>query len=233
MIILPGDNDRSPEEIHAANVITRREVLRRVAFGSGAVLLPGLLAACVDDFNPLTPEEAIASGDVSAMTTEPFLSQISIVSFNFPPKGWALCNGQFLPINQNQALFALLGTTYGGNGQTTFALPNLRGRVPIHMGNGHTLGEAAGSTSVTVNIQQLPTHLHGLMATNQNGATANPANAFLGAVNSLYRSPPDTLTSMAPASVTSVGGSQPHNNMMPYLTLNFIIALQGIFPSQN
>ncbi len=165
--------------------------------------------------------------------SEPFLSEIKLVSFNFPPKGWALCNGQFLPINQNQALFALLGTTYGGNGQTTFALPNLRGRVPIHMGNGHTLGEAAGSTSVTVNIQQMPQHVHGLMATNQNGATANPVNAYLGAVNSLYRSPPDSLTTMAPGSVTTVGGSQPHNNMMPYLTLNFIIALQGIFPSRN
>lgn len=165
--------------------------------------------------------------------SEPFLSEIKIVSFNFPPKGWALCNGQFLPINQNQALFALLGTTYGGNGQTTFALPNLRGRVPIHTGSGHTLGEAAGSTSVTVNIQQLPTHLHSLMATNTAGATGNPINAYLGAVNSLYRSPPDSLTTMAPGSVTSVGGSQPHNNMMPYLTLNFIIALQGIFPSPN
>lgn len=164
--------------------------------------------------------------------SEPFLSEIKIVSFNFPPKGWALCNGQFLPINQNQALFALLGTTYGGNGQTTFALPNLRGRVPIHMGNGHALGEAAGSTAVTVNIQQLPTHMHGLQSTSQNGATPNPSNAILARVNNLY-TPPSSLTTMNPTSVTSVGGSQPHNNMMPYLTLNFIIALQGIFPSQN
>jgi microcystin-dependent protein len=164
--------------------------------------------------------------------SEPFLSEIKVVSFNFPPKGWALCNGQFLPINQNQALFALLGTTYGGNGQTTFALPNLRGRVPIHMGNGHTLGEAAGSTSVTVNIQTLPTHLHGLQATDTAGAIANPTNAFLGSVNSMY-GPPTSLTTMNAGSVTSVGGSQPHNNMMPYLVLNFIIALQGIFPSQN
>jgi microcystin-dependent protein len=236
MIILPGDDQRSPEEIRTANAITRREVLRRVAFGAGAVLLPGLLAACVDDMNPLTPEGAEESdpgGNVTAFSSEAFLSEIKLVSFNFPPKGWALCNGQLLPINQNQALFALLGTTYGGNGQTNFALPNLRGRVPIHMGNGHTLGEAAGSTSVAVNIQQLPTHIHGLMATNAAGTTASPANAYLGAVNSLYRSPPDSLTTMAPASVTSVGGSQPHNNMMPYLTLNFIIALQGIFPSRN
>src|SRR4051794_27069258 len=164
--------------------------------------------------------------------SEPFLSEIKIVSFNFPPKGWALCNGQFLPINQNQALFALLGTTYGGNGQTTFALPNLRGRVPIHMGNGHTLGEAAGSTSVTVNIQQLATHLHGLQASSQNGAVAFVANGIVGRVNNLYAAP-SSLTTMNPTSVTSVGGSQPHNNMMPYLVLNFIIALQGIFPSQN
>jgi microcystin-dependent protein len=164
--------------------------------------------------------------------SEPFLSEIKIVSFNFPPKGWALCNGQLLPINQNQALFALLGTTYGGNGQTNFALPNLRGRVPISMGSGHTLGEAAGSTSVTINIQQLPTHIHGLQATNNNGAVASPNGAVLGAVNNMY-GPPNNLTTLHPGSVTSVGGSQPHNNMMPYLVLNFIIALQGIFPSRN
>lgn len=164
--------------------------------------------------------------------SEPFLSEIKVVSFNFPPKGWALCNGQFLPINQNQALFALLGTTYGGNGQTTFALPNLRGRLPIHMGNGHTLGEAAGSTSVTVNIQQLPTHFHALQASSQNGAVAGLGNAVTARVNNLYAAP-SSLTTMSPTSVTSVGGSQPHNNMMPYLVLNFIIALQGIFPSQN
>lgn len=167
--------------------------------------------------------------------SEPFLSEIKVVSFNFPPKGWALCNGQFLPINQNQALFALLGTTYGGNGQTTFALPNLRGRVPVHVGNGHTLGEAAGSTSVTVNIQQLPTHLHTLQATNVDvpaNRSAAPGNNFLGPANNMYGAAAN-LTTLHPSSVSSVGGSQPHNNMMPYLTLNFIIALQGIFPSQN
>lgn len=167
--------------------------------------------------------------------SEPFLSEIKIVSFNFPPKGWALCNGQFLPINQNQALFALLGTTYGGNGQTTFALPNLRGRVPIHFGNGHDLGEAAGSTAVTVNIQQLPTHMHGLQASsNDQNVTFDGSNAFLAPVNNTYTSPASgSFTTLSPTTVTSVGGSQAHNNMMPYLTLNFIIALQGIFPSQN
>lgn len=165
----------------------------------------------------------------------PFMSEIKIVSFNFPPKGWALCNGQLLPINQNQPLFALLGTTYGGNGQTNFALPNLRGQVPIHMGNGHTLGEAAGATSVTVNIQQLPTHLHGLQATNQDipaNRVTDPANTFMGPANNTYGQP-SNLTTLHPTAVSSVGGSQPHNNMMPYLVLNFIIALQGIFPSRN
>jgi microcystin-dependent protein len=165
--------------------------------------------------------------------SEPFLSEIKLMSFNFPPKGWALCNGQLLPINQNQALFALLGTTYGGNGQTNFALPNLRGRVPIHMGNGHTLGEAAGSTSVTVNIQQLPTHLHTASVTNvDQNRSADPSGNLLGPVNNLYGAP-NALVTFDPATVSNVGGSQPHNNMMPYLVLNFCIALQGIFPSQN
>lgn len=167
--------------------------------------------------------------------SEPFLSEIKLVSFNFPPKGWALCNGQLLPINQNQALFALLGTTYGGNGQTNFALPNLRGRVPIHEGNGHTLGEAAGSTAVTVNIQQLPTHLHTLNATTTVATTNAPSPSVVMATSSattLYAGPSD-LQPMASNAVTSVGGSQAHTNMMPYLVLNFIIALQGIFPSQN
>lgn len=164
--------------------------------------------------------------------SEPFLSEIKIVSFNFAPKGWALCNGQFLPINQNQALFALLGTTYGGNGQTTFALPNLRGQVPIHMGNGHTLGEAAGTTAVTVNIQQLPTHTHIAQASATNGNQPVVPGAVLAAANNLWTNP-SGLTTLVPQTVTSVGGSQPHNNMMPYLVLNFIIALQGIFPSRN
>lgn len=166
---------------------------------------------------------------------EPFLSEIRIFSFNFAPKGWAACNGQLLPINQNQALFSLLGTTYGGNGQTTFALPNLRGRVPIHTGNGHTLGEAAGSSAVTVNIQQLPTHMHPLNATTVPATTNTPTNALMLAqstASQLYGAP-NNLQAMAPNAVSSVGGSQAHTNMMPYLVLNFCIALQGIFPSRN
>jgi microcystin-dependent protein len=234
MIILPGDSERTPEEIRAANLVTRREVLRRVAFGTGAVLIPGLLAACVDDYHPLGLDEEgdpaldVLMGNVS----ESFLSEIKIVSFNYAPSGWARCNGQLLPINQNQALFALLGTTYGGNGQTNFALPNLQGRVPIHFGGAHSLGEAAGSTSVTVNIQQLPTHIHGVMVSTAAGTTANPGNNFLGNANNMYAAP-GNLTPVGPGTISNVGGSQAHNNMMPYLTLNFIIALQGIFPSQN
>ena len=165
--------------------------------------------------------------------SEPFLSEIKIVSFNFPPKGWALCNGQLLPINQNQALFALLGTTYGGNGQTNFALPNLRGRVPIHFDASHSLGEAAGSTSVTLNIQQLPTHTHLLQGTNEDATLDVPQGNFLSKISIQAYGPPNSLSPMAPGTVTNVGGSQPHNNMMPYLVLNFIIALQGIFPSRN
>ena len=164
--------------------------------------------------------------------SQPFMGEIKLVSFNFAPKGWALCNGQFLPINQNQALFSLLGTTYGGNGQTTFALPNLRGQVPIHVGSGHTLGEKGGTTAVTVNIQQLPTHLHTLVATDANANQPIPSSALPASANNAY-TPPAALTTMNPTSVTSIGGSQPHNNMMPYLVLDFIIALQGIFPSQN
>ncbi len=166
--------------------------------------------------------------------SEPFLGEIKIVPYNFAQKGWASCNGQQLPINQNQALFSLLGTTYGGNGQTTFALPNLQGRVPIHFGNGHTLGEAAGSTAVTLNIQQLPTHVHNPVAQSATAGTNIPDNTVLlanTAPNDLYTGPAG-LTAMAPASITNVGGSQPHNNMAPYLVLNYVIALQGIFPSQ-
>lgn len=163
----------------------------------------------------------------------PFLSEIKIVSFNFAPKGWALCNGQLLPINQNQALFSLLGTTYGGNGQTTFALPDLRGQVPIHVGNGHTLGEEAGSTSVTLNILQLPTHIHSLQATNTTATLDFPGGNVLGKAPISAYGPAARLTPMNAGTVGSVGGNQPHNNMMPYLVLNFIIALQGIFPSRN
>jgi microcystin-dependent protein len=163
---------------------------------------------------------------------EPFLSEIRIFSFNFPPKGWAFCNGQLLPINQNQALFALLGTTYGGNGQTNFALPNLRGRVPISFGNGHTLGEAAGSSAVTITQQQMPQHLHFVQASGDAGDTPTAVGNFFAGALDVYGTAAN-LQAIRPDSVANVGGSQPHTNMMPYLVLNFCIALQGIFPSPN
>jgi microcystin-dependent protein len=165
---------------------------------------------------------------------EPFLAEIRIFSFNFPPKGWAFCNGQLLPINQNQALFSLLGTMYGGNGQTNFALPNLRGRAPIKVGNGHIQGEAAGATAVTITEQTMPQHLHFAQAVNATATATIPTNALLLAQGEfeIYRAP-SSLGAMQAATITSVGGSQPHTNMMPYLVLNFCIALQGIFPSQN
>jgi len=161
------------------------------------------------------------------------MGEIKIFSFAQAPVGWALCNGQQLPINQNQALFALLGTTYGGNGQTTFALPNLRGQVPIHMGNGHTLGEAAGTTAVTVNIQQLPTHTHQLNGTATDAALDSPTNNLVAKPSINAYGGAASLTPLNAGTIGAVGGSQPHNNMMPYLVLSFCIALQGIFPSQN
>ena len=163
----------------------------------------------------------------------PFLSEIRIMSFNFAPQGWALCNGQTLPINQNQALFALLGTTYGGNGQTTFQLPNLRGRVPVHMGSGFTLGQQAGTSSVTVNIQQMPQHVHFLQGTNAAATLAAASGNLLGSVSSNAYITPTNLTTLQPSSVSNFGGSQPHENRQPFSVLNFCIALVGIFPSQN
>ncbi|HXM47816.1 MAG TPA: tail fiber protein [Pyrinomonadaceae bacterium] len=164
--------------------------------------------------------------------SQPFLSEIKIMSFNYAPKGWAQCNGQLLPINQNQALFSLLGTTYGGNGQTTFALPNLQGKVPMHFGNGHTLGEKGGTTSVTLSQQQMPTHGHLAQASTSVGDTPNANNTILAAAQNLYAAA-SNLTPILPETVTNVGGSQPHENRQPYLVLCFCIALQGIFPSRN
>jgi microcystin-dependent protein len=165
---------------------------------------------------------------------EPFLGEIRMMSFNFPPKGWALANGQTLPINQNQALFSLFGTMYGGNGQTTFAIPNLRGQVPIHIGNGHTQGETAGSTSVTISQQTMTQHIHIAQGTTTNADTPVPTSNFLAAANNMY-APANAggLTSLDPTTITNLGGSQPHQNMQPYLTISFCVALQGIFPSPN
>ena len=162
----------------------------------------------------------------------PFLGELRIFPFNFPPKGWAFCNGQLLPINQNQALFALLGTTYGGDGITNFALPNLQGRVPFHMGGGLTLGERGGEAAHTLIISEMPAHTHTPVASSNNASVASPAgNLWAGSSGGGYS--PTANTTMNTTSITSSGGNQPHDNMSPYLVLSFCIALQGIFPSQN
>ena len=170
------------------------------------------------------------------MAGTPFLAEIRIMAFNFPPKGWALCNGSLLPINQNQPLFALLGTMYGGNGQTNFALPDFRGRVPMHQGGGFTVGQAGGETAHTVTVNELPTHTHVANGTQASGNQNIPqgfllANANLNAYRQIDGGSP--AQPIVPGSLSSVGGSQAHNNMSPYLVLNFCIALQGIFPSQS
>ena len=164
---------------------------------------------------------------------EPFLSEVRLFSFSFPPKGWALCNGQLLPINQNQALFSLLGTTFGGDGQVNFGLPDLRGRTPIHVGSGHTLGERGGAESHTLSIAQIPTHVHVANASTAVGNTAVPSATTTLASSANYEAyhAPTNLVAMSPSSVANVGGSQAHLNMQPFLVLSFCIALQGIFPS--
>lgn len=164
----------------------------------------------------------------------PFLSEIKIMSFGFAPKGWALCNGQLMGINQNQALFSLLGTTYGGDGRVNFGLPNLQGRTPIHMGDGFTLGELGGEQGHTLLVSELPSHVHAANASSTStGGSANPATQYLGGFNSLYHSADANLTAIVPSTLSQTGGSQAHPNMQPFLTLSFCIALSGIFPSQN
>jgi microcystin-dependent protein len=165
--------------------------------------------------------------------SEPFLSEIRIMSFVFAPKGWAMCNGQLLPINQNQPLFSLLGTTYGGDGRVNFALPDLRARTPIHVGSGHTLGERGGEQAHTLTISELPAHTHFLNASSKNGNVPVATNNVLATAGNLYNAPGNNLTTLFPPTVGNTGGSQAHLNMQPFLTLNFCIALQGIFPSQN
>ncbi len=163
---------------------------------------------------------------------EPFLSELRLMSFVFAPKGWALCNGQLLPINQNQALFSLLGTTFGGDGRVNFALPDLRGRSPIHVGNGHTLGEKGGAQAVTITQQTMAMHTHQMNATTNNGDTNLPGGNILASAANVY-GPPNALTTLVAGTVTNTGGSQAHLNMQPFLTLSYCIALQGIFPSPN
>ena len=173
---------------------------------------------------------------------DPFVAEIRLFPFNFAPKGWAFCDGQVLPLSQNTALFSLLGTTYGGNGQSNFALPNLQGRAPMHPGQGpglslHDLGESGGSETVTLLASQMPAHTHSLTASPNPGETPGPSNTD-GSPNSLARSvggsvysDPANLAEMGP--LPAAGGDQPHNNLMPYLTVNFCIALQGVYPPRT
>jgi microcystin-dependent protein len=155
-----------------------------------------------------------------------------MMSFTFAPKGWALCNGQLMPINQNQALFALLGTAFGGDGRVTFGLPNLQGSVPIHVGSGHTLGQRGGEQNHTLTTPELPTHVHVFNASQSNANTPLPGNNMFGTSNNMY-SAATGLVAINPQTISNTGGSQAHLNMQPFLTLSFCIALQGIFPSQT
>jgi microcystin-dependent protein len=167
--------------------------------------------------------------------SSPFIGEISVVAFNFPPKGWAFCNGQLLPISQNQALFSLLGTTFGGDGRTTFALPDLRGRTGVHLGNGFNLGQAFGEENVTLNISEMPAHSHvpacSSAAGTVQGATGNVWAKTGAAGHNVYAGSADST--MFSTLIQPSGGGQPHQNLQPLLVLNYIIALVGVFPSRN
>ena len=181
----------------------------------------------------------LCSAHPAKAQVEPYLGQVDIVAFNFPPKGWAFCNGQLLAINQNQALFSLLGTFYGGDGIRTFALPDLRGRIAIGMGQGpglanYTVGEVGGEEYVTLNVTQMPAHTHVPMGTTSAANALGPGGAEWAATTTyLYSSSATPSSAMNPAAIGTAGGGQPHENRAPYLTMSFIIALQGIFPSRN
>lgn len=162
----------------------------------------------------------------------PFLGEVKIISWNFSPKGWAFANGQFLPINQNQALFSLFGTMYGGNGQTTFALPNLQGRCAMHQGSGFIVGQAGGEIAHTLTVSEMPLHQHMVNAVSDAADAVLFTGNYLAGTNNGYR-PASSLIAIEPGTIASNGGSQPHQNMAPVLVLNFIVALQGVFPSQN
>lgn len=170
---------------------------------------------------------------------DPFVAEIRIFPFNFAPKGWAWCDGQLLPLSQNTALFSLLGTTYGGNGKSNFALPDLQGRAPMHPGQGpglslHDLGETGGSETVTLLESEIPAHSHTLRASLNPADSPNPAGAYMaGPGNDNIYAPAANLVFMAPEALAPAGGDQPHNNMQPYLTFYFNIALQGVFPPRT
>lgn len=169
--------------------------------------------------------------------SEPFLAEVRLMGFNFAPRGWAFCDGQILPINQNQSMYSLLGTTYGGDGRASFALPDLRGRTPIHVGrsNGgqfHTEGQKSGEETHTLSVNEMPNHDHSLEATSAMAVTTTPTGQLLAETSGFYRAPPAS-TNLSDATVANTGGSQAHDNMQPYIAVNFCIALQGLFPSRN
>jgi len=208
----------------APNSTERRGFLKRMlAFVAGGAVVAAA-----------RPNVAKADGD-------PFLGEIALVPYNFEPRGWAFCDGQLLAISQNTALFALLGTTYGGNGQTTFALPDLRGRTPIHAGGGpgpglsqYLLGQTSGVESVTLSTNQMPTHNHVLNANSANGTSDTPANGVMGKnASGVPQYSAASNAAMAAAAIGNAGGNQAHENRPPSLGLNYVIALQGIFPSRN
>ena len=177
----------------------------------------------------------------------PYLGEIKLISWNYPPKGWVFCNGQLLPINQNQALFSIFGTTYGGDGRVTFGLPDMRGRVPIHMGNGFVIGEKGGELNHTLTTSEMPAHNHFVQSDVQTDAANNFSSPAATEIFGLALGVPSSGTNfpvnpygtgapggaLAPQTVSNTGGSQPHVNTQPYLVLNYIVALQGVFPSQN
>ncbi|SDT96964.1 phage tail protein [Halopseudomonas salegens] len=171
--------------------------------------------------------------------SEPFLAEVRMVGFNFAPRGWAFCDGQILPINQNQSLYSLLGTTYGGDGVTTFALPDLRGRTPTHVGRSdggaeHRLGEKSGEETHSLSVNEMPAHGHAWRASSNDGnSSAGAGHTLAREAGAIYRHAPSTKVSTKAGTLTNTGGSQAHENMQPYLAVNFCIALQGLFPSRN
>jgi len=165
--------------------------------------------------------------------SEPFLAEVKIVGFNFAPRGWAACDGQLVPISQNQALYSLLGTMYGGDGRTTFGLPDLRGRTPIHVGTGHPQGQRSGSENVGLSVSQIPSHRHAYRATCADASSISPTGTKLAPTAERSYRASGELRAMHPAAVANTGGGQGHNNMQPYLALNFVIALQGLFPPRG